>query len=75
MKTHLIVIVLAALVAFVASPLSLEIASSIVFLTGFGCVFVADYARPARRLNARAATVLHFPARTSRREPALELAA
>jgi hypothetical protein len=73
MKTLTIVAYLSALVAFVATPLSLEISGSLLMGAGLLCLLVGDYSRPVRSLRP-AATVLKFSPAGSR-PSALELAA
>lgn len=73
MKTLSLISFIAALVALVLSPLSLEVAGSLVFAAGLLCIMVGDYARPARSLTPRA-KVLGFPP-AAKAAPVLGLAA
>lgn len=73
MKTLSLISFIAAFVALVASPLSLEVAGSLVFAAGLLCIMVGDYARPVRSLTT-SAKVVRFP-RTANAAPALGLAA
>jgi hypothetical protein len=73
MKTLSLLSFIAAFVALVASPLSLEVTGSLVFGAGLLCIMVGDYARPVRSLTPRAG-VVRFP-RAAKAAPALGLAA
>jgi hypothetical protein len=58
MKTYSIITFLAAFVAFVFAPLSFEVASSLLFAAGLGCVLVGDYSRQYRPLYLHGASVI-----------------
>ena len=75
MKTYSIIAFLAALVAFVVSPLSLEVAGSLLSLTGLVCILIGDYTRPPVRSMRAAATIYEMPPRNVCATPAFELAA
>ena len=75
MKTYPIIAFVAAFVAFVLSPLSFEIASSLIFTTGFACVFLFDYSRELVRYQSRLARVEPFPQPVREGCPEFELAA
>lgn len=53
MKIYPLITFLAAFVAFVFAPLSLEAASSLLFIAGFGCVLIADYTHQPRSRMSR----------------------
>ena len=75
MKTYPIIAFVAAFVAFVLSPLSFEIASSLIFTTGLACVFLFDYSRESVRELPRLAPVETFPQPVREQNPEFELAA
>ena len=75
MKTYSIIAFVAAFVAFVFSPLSFEIASSLIFTTGLACVFLLDYSREPVREKFRLARVESFPQSVREPRPEFELAA
>jgi hypothetical protein len=75
MKTYPIIAFIAAFVAFVFSPLSFEIASSLIFTTGLACVFLLDYSRKPVREKSRLARVETFPRPVYQRRSEFELAA
>ena len=75
MKTYPIIAFLAALVAFVFSPLSFEVAGSILFAAGFGCVLIGDYSRRTRSLKQNLAPVIGLNRSNRELAPAFELAA
>lgn len=71
MKTYPIIAFVAAFLAFVFSPLSFEIASSLIFTTGLASVFLFDYSREPARTIRRLAPLENF--RQPMREPSSEL--
>jgi len=73
MKTLSLISFIAAFVALVLSPLSLEVSGSLVFAAGLLCIMVGDYARPVRSLT-KSTKMISFP-RAAKAAPALELAA
>ena len=73
MKTFPLIAFLAALAAFVLSPLSFEISASLLFAAGIVCILMNDDDRPRRSLEPRCVPVSFFPAAS--RAPALGLAA
>lgn len=73
MKTIPAFIFLAALAAFVLLPHTLATASSLLFGACLISIFLADYTRTIKPLEARSA-VVEFP-RPARRAPAFGLAA
>lgn len=75
MKTYPIIAFVAAFVAFVFSPLSFEIVSSLIFTTGLACVFLLDYSRESVRETSRLAPVESFPHPVPERRSEFELAA
>jgi len=60
MKTLPVIAFLAALAAFVFSPLSFEVAGSLLFGTGLLCMIAADYGRGAEAA-VRTAPVIDLP--------------
>jgi len=67
MKTLPAVGFLAALVALLIFPLSVEVTGSGLFAAGFAAIAFADYARKPRRLPLPLATMIALP-RSERRE-------
>jgi hypothetical protein len=55
MKTLLISALLAAAAAFAFSPISFEVAASVLFTLGLGAILTVDYARRAGVLQTRTA--------------------
>ena len=60
MKTLPILAFLAALVAFVFAPITIETGGSLIFAAGLGCVFAADYTRRAILVRAQPADVVRL---------------
>ncbi|MEO6004898.1 MAG: hypothetical protein ABIZ04_10155 [Opitutus sp.] len=75
MKTYSIIAFLAALVAFVFSPLSLEVAGSLLSITGLFSILIADYTRPVVRSRRAIAPVYQMRPQNVSVTPAFELAA
>ncbi|HTO03398.1 MAG TPA: hypothetical protein VL069_06835 [Opitutus sp.] len=75
MKTYPIIAFVTAFVAFVFSPLSLEIASSLIFSVGLACVVLFDYSREPARGKPRLAPVETFQQPVREPKPEFELAA
>ena len=71
MKTYPIIAFVAAFVAFFFSPLSFEIASSLIFTTGLASIFLFDYSREPVQAIRRVAPAEKF--RQPMREPSSEL--
>lgn len=75
MKTCTAIAFLAALVALIITPFGFELASSLLFAAGLGCVAISDYTRRPRVLTPRLAPLVNFPGQKSVRARSLELAA
>ena len=71
MKIYPVIAFIAAFVAFVFSPLSFEIAGSLIFTTGLVSILLFDYSREPALANRRVAPVENF--RRPMREPSSEL--
>ena len=57
---------LAALVAFLIFPLSVEVTGSLLFAAGFAAIAISDYTRRSRALALPVAPVVAMPAAPSR---------
>jgi hypothetical protein len=75
MKTFPLISSIAALVAFVFSPLGFETSVSLLFTVGLAGVLLHDYTREAPALRHRLLPIVHRPQATHEVTRAFELAA
>jgi hypothetical protein len=75
MKTSSLIVIIAAFVAFVLSPLSIELLVSFTFAVGLGSILLHDYVREIRARSRRLALVTDRQRGGGAVIPAFELAA
>jgi hypothetical protein len=75
MKTYSLIAIIAALVAFVLSPLSIELFVSLLFVVGLGSILLHDYVREDRIRRRFLAPLIEVQRGGSEVIPAFELAA